>query len=147
MAIEQRMTTRMVDYWNRIKQDGSVPAIESFNPQAIDDLWGRCFQVSVHRADNRNHYIYDYVGNMLPEIFGNNLVGNHVTSKLHFMPAKKMIEQMDIVIKCPETKLLDGQFIDERNKLIKYRSCLLPFGYDKENITHFIIGISWNSFG
>ncbi len=148
MTIEQRLTTRLIAYWERIKQEGSpVPNIESFNPQMIDDLWSRCFQVSVTQSDQKNHYTYDYVGSSITEIFGTNLVGNRVTSKMHFMPARKMIEQMDSAMIAPETKLLDGQFVDENNKLIKYRSCLLPFGHDKQSITHFIIGISWNSFG
>ncbi len=144
--IEQRLTFRMTDHWNRIKNGNAVPAIQAFNPQNLDTLWYKCLQVSVIGNADKHDYIYDYVGEELIDIFGKNLTGQKVTSKLHFLPAKQMIMKMDEIINDPKPLTLDGQFIDEKNRTIKYRSCLLPFGSNAQNITHFVIGISWNSF-
>ena len=38
-----------------------------------------------------------------------------------------------------------GQFISENNKVVKFRSCLLPFGKDGV-VTHVLAGLSWREF-
>jgi hypothetical protein len=38
-----------------------------------------------------------------------------------------------------------GQFINAGNKVVKYRSCLLPFGTGNK-VTHIIAGLSWREF-
>ena len=44
------------------------------------------------------------------------------------------------------TPLLDtGQFVSETSKVIKFRSCLLPFGTE-ERITHVVVGFSWREY-
>ena len=145
--IEQRLTTRLVSYWESIRKDRDVPSIELFNPQAIDNLWLSCLQVGSVRSEGRNQYVYEHVGSDVSEILGKDLVGKRVHAKMMFTPARKMIVKMDELIVDSQVKLLDGNFVDENSKMIKYRSCLLPFGHDKKNITHIIVGISWNIFG
>jgi hypothetical protein len=144
--IELRLTTRLIKHWEMVKKENPLPTMQSFNPQAVDDLWGRCFKVSVQKEGGKVNYIYEMIGDDLREVFGSNLVGKKVSAQLHFLPAKKIIEQMDEALGNPIPKIMDGQFIDQNNRLIKYRSCLLPFGRDKDNVTNFVIGISWNSF-
>jgi hypothetical protein len=144
--IEYRLTTRLTQYWERINKNGDIPSIDSLNPQMIHDLWDKCLQILVQLEDGKIHYVYQYIGRDLSAVFNENLVGQRVKSQLHFLPAKKMMEYLDELIINPAPKNLDGQFIDHASNLIKYRSCILPFGYDKNNVTNFVIGISWNSF-
>lgn len=144
--IELRLTSRLIQYWEKLKKDADVPPVEAFNPEVVHDLWGRCFQVVVQKDQDGYDFIYDYIGEDLTTLFEPFLVGMQVKSQMHFLPAKKMIEQMNRAIEQSVPLYLDGQFIDKNSHIIKYRSCLMPFGKDKENITHFIIGISWNSF-
>jgi len=143
---DQRLTTRLINYWESIKKERDIPPMELFNPQAIDDLWQRCFVISVRTDHSKITYTYSYVGDDIKTIFGSNMVGQKVNSKMVFTPARKMIEKMDEAVTMPDPKLLDGKFVDENSNMIKYRSCLLPMGHDKQNITDIIVGISWTSF-
>ncbi len=144
--IEHRLPTRLTDYWERVRHQNPVPSIDAFNPQVIDDLWQKCFKVSVVMENTEPVYTYDFVGKELESIFGTGLAGQKVKAKLGFMPARKMMEQMNKSIKNPFPITVEGQFVDEHSKVIKYRSCLLPFGMNKEHISHFIIGVSWKAF-
>ena len=144
--IEHRLPARLSNYWDKIRLNKTIPTIEMFNNQAVEDLWKKCFQVSLIVKNNAPVYTYDFIGEDLYDIFDKNLAGKKLESKLNFMPAKKMIEQMDKSIRNPFPITVDGQFIDENNNLIKYRSCLLPFGKSKEQVTHFVIGLSWKKF-
>jgi hypothetical protein len=145
--IEHRLTKRLTDYWDRLREKQPIPTINVFsmNMQSIEDLWQRCFKVSVIVESGSPVYTYDFIGKDLEEIFGKTLEGRKVKEKLGFMPARKMMEQMDKSIKNPFPITIEGQFIDEKNRVIQYRSCLLPFGQSKENITHFVIGVSWKA--
>ncbi|MCE3232922.1 MAG: sensory box protein [Rickettsiaceae bacterium] len=144
--IELRLTTRLTQYWQRIRKDADVPAMNVFNSQMVHDLWGKCIVLNVTREDGKANYYYKYIGEDLSDVFGDNLVGQRVKAQLHFLPAKKMLENFDDMLQNPRPKNLDGQFVDQNNHLVKYRSCILPFGTDKQNVTNFVIGISWNSF-
>lgn len=144
--IEHRLPTRLTDYWERVRQQDPVPSIEKFNPQVIEDLWQRCFKVSLVMENGAPVYSYDFVGKELESIFGSGLAGQKVKAKLGFMPAQKMMEQMDKSIRNPFPITIEGQFIDAHSKVIKYRSCMLPFGSSREHISHFVIGVSWKAF-
>lgn len=144
--IERRQTKRLTAYWERIKKSRDIPLISSFNPQAVDDLWQSCFQVSVEKEGGKVTYTYRYIGKNLEEIFGSDMLNRQVTSNMKFIPAKQIIVTMDDMVANPAPAFHNGQFVDPSSHLIKYRSCILPFGPDREHVTHFIVGLSWNSF-
>ena len=144
--IEHRLPSRLTAYWERIRQQNPVPPFEKFNPEVVSDLWPKCFSVSIFKEGNKPTYIYDFIGADLEGIFGKGLAGQRVKARLGFLPAAKMMEQMDKSITNPFPITVEGQFIDFHSKVIKYRSCLLPFGKSREQISHFVIGLSWKSF-
>lgn len=144
--IEHRLPIRLANYWDRIRNQHPVPSIDMFNPQELDDLWQKCFKVSFLKENGGHIYTYDFIGSELESIFGAGLVGSKIVEKPGFLPIQQMIEQMDKSIHSPLPIALDGQFEDGNGKIIKYRSCLLPFGTSKDNITHFIVGVSWKVY-
>jgi hypothetical protein len=144
--IELRLTGRLIKYWQPIKKDKNIPSIEKFSYDVVRDIRGKCFQVSVLRKDGEYDFVYQEIGDELTDVFERNLIGMRVISQTSFLPAKKMIENMKQAINSNTPIELNGQFVSKNSEIIKYRSCLLPFGNDKDQITDFIIGISWNSF-
>jgi hypothetical protein len=62
------------------------------------------------------------------------------------VPGGKVLNYIDKVMLDPKPTIEDGQFINEKNQVVKFRSCLLPFGSDRDNITHIIAGLSWRAF-
>jgi len=141
--IEHRLPARLSDYWERIRHRSPIPSMDWLNPQEIADLWQNCLRVAVEVQGGKPIYTYEYVGDNLESIFGNDLVGKKVNSKPSFLPATKMIEKMDKSVKNPFPITVEGQFLDERSKMVNYRACLLPFGSSRQNVTHFVTGLSW----
>lgn len=141
--IDPHLTERLVNYWEKIRQQDAVPSIDKFHPQTVEDLWQRCFIVSITRKATKPVYTYDFIGEEVESILGKELVGHKLHAHIKFSPTNKIIEQMNKSIHDPIPVIIEGKFIDFSNNVVKYRSCLLPFGSSKQLISHFIIGISW----
>lgn len=144
--LEHRLPKRLTNYWDRIKNEAPLPPIEAFIPQSVPDLWHNCIKLSRTVEDGKSAYKYDFVGRELEAIFGAKLGGLKVKAKVGFLPAQKMMDQMEKSLKNPVPITIEGQFVDSDGHLVKYRACLLPFGEHTEKITHFIIGVSWKIF-
>ena len=60
-------------------------------------------------------------------------------------PVAVLIRKIHLVFANPAPLVDMGQFVSERGKIIKYRSCLLPFG-TQGVVTHIVVGLSWREF-
>ena len=70
---DKRLTKRLTDYWNRLRQDMPLPQWEKFNVGGLADVWGQCcvWRVNVANMDKRiNQYTYEYVGSNAKEALG-----------------------------------------------------------------------------
>lgn len=148
MSVEQRMTNRLVSYWNLIRKDNSIPAIARFNASAIDDLWQQCvlFIVLPTAPDQSPVVSYNQVGDKVRPLFPEDMVGRTISvAQKHFQGAT-MTRRIGDAIATPAPVLDEGHFVGENGKVIKYRSCLLPFGTPAGKVTHVIAGLSWREF-
>ncbi len=143
--MEQRLTFRLTTYWNKIKGDRELPHIEQFNQQSVSDLWENCMIVEILEEAPLTYNI-NYLGKNLHGFIGNNQTSirfniNSTPNK----PLQKLIKKLadNITLKKVEAINEEGTFTNHQNKVIRYRSCLLPFNKGKEKITNCIIGISW----
>lgn len=144
--IEHRLPMRLVKYWETIKKDSPLPEVSLFRPHVLVDIWENCFKIARKVEEDKTVYKYEFVGKELESVFGERLVGKKVKAKLGFLPAQKMMDNIEAALINPIPQTMEGQFFTKEGTLIKYRACLLPFGTSKENVTHFIIGVSWKSF-
>lgn len=143
---EQRMVKRMTEYWDRIRGEEHYPQLEKFNTASIPDVWDFCFQVKVKSEDDNLEYKYEYVGQQIIKAFGKDLTGQKVNAKIHMVPGGNVINKMDECVQRCEPVIEQGKFINEKDKIIKYRSCILPFGNHHDGITHLIVGMSWKAY-
>lgn len=145
---EQRLTTRLIAYWEKIKGDSPLPQYEKLNPSALDELWSNCLSLKAEPAGvDKLSYTYVHCGQEITKAIGKDLRGQRMTTNMKFFPGAKIIKRIDeVASQVQHTPLLDdGQFVNEKNQIIKYRACLLAFGTPK-TITHIVVGVSWRAF-
>lgn len=145
---EQRLTTRLINYWEKIRSSDSRPAFFRLNPGAIDDIWQNCLALQTQPGKSDNpHYLYVHCGDAVAEAIGKDVRGEIMSAKMKFFPGVKIVKRVDDVVNgTAESPVIDdGQFVNDKGKVIKYRACLLAFG-DNQAVTHVVIGVSWRAF-
>jgi len=146
---DKRLTKRLTDYWNTIRKEDILPPIERFNRAALEDVMGQCciWKVEISHSNSKTPlYIYEFVGSSLKEALGKDMTGEMFIPQLKNFPAARIVAKIDTVIASQEPVSDEGQFINEKNKIIKYRSCLLPFGNKEGRISNIVLGLSWAAF-
>lgn len=147
---EKRMIKRLLDYMKKISTDDGSADIYKFNSEAIAEIWPQCFMMNVENRGSINDenflYKYEYVGSIIIDAFGKNPTGEVVNIDIKSAPGIKIIENIDYCAK--ELKILNenGRFVNQKSKVIKYRSCMAPFGKKGEPATNIIVGLSWQSY-
>lgn len=143
---EQRLTDRLTNYWNLVRKDDPVPDFARFNISAIEDVWQQCILFTVQPGQSGNHNVNFYnVGQKVRSIYGANMLGHTVSSSQKHFQGASIVRKVDDIIANPAPLYDEGQFVNDKGKVIKYRSCLLPFG-TKGRITHIVAGLSWREF-
>ena len=144
---EKRLTTRLINYWERLKKEEPLPRYGWWNPSSINDIWPNCVTIIATSSQNNKNYKYEYVGSKVEGAWGTDVTGEILTdSGNHIFRGANIVTKLD-QISDAHTPLIDnGKFINDKNKVVKYRSCLLPFGSKKDGVTHVVIGLSWKDF-
>lgn len=144
---DHRLTERLTVYWNNLRRDDEIPDFSHFNASTIGDVWQQCvlFTVLPAAPGKRQSISFYKVGDNLRSLYGDDILGRtFVPSQQRFQGAS-IVSKIDTVLENPVPLVDAGQFISEKNKIIKYRSCLLPFGH-KGTVTHVLAGLSWKEF-
>lgn len=144
---ENRLSERLTSYWNNIRKDLLMPDFSHFNSSAIDDIWQQCVLFTVQPAltgQTPNVSFYQ-MGDLARKAYGQDMTGKTFNPNHKHFQGAAIVRRVDDLIASPSPLNDAGQFINERSKLVKYRSCLLPFGRDGK-VTHIIAGLSWREF-
>lgn len=146
MSSEQRLNERLTNYWNHLRKEEDLPEFVQFNIAAIEDLWSQCVLFTVQpTAPGQTPAVNFYqVGEKVKALYGNVAGRSMATTQRHFQGAA-IVQRVGDVIASPAPLYDQGQFVNERSKIVKYRSCLLPFG-TKDKVTHVVAGLSWREF-
>lgn len=146
---EKRLTTRLITYWERIRKDQPMPDFAKFNASAVDDIKEHCLVLAIQPGSDavQTLYRYEYLGEKLGEVYGRDMLGQYTQSNMKDLPGMSIIKKADLLTSDNITVINDeGQFVNDNSKIVKYRSCLLPFGKNNK-ISHVVAGISWKIFG
>jgi hypothetical protein len=148
---DQRLTTRLIDVWNRLSHEEDIPDFSKLNVSTIEDLWQSCMvlvpmpkSTSTNRAQTtlKLHHI----GRKVSDVIGNASVGTYIVARTRQFAGERIIQRIDELLDQPQPIEESGQFINDRHKVVKYRSCLLPFGNRQEGVTHVLVGLAWREF-
>lgn len=146
MTADHRLTDRLTNYWNLIRKDAVMPEFAHFNMSALSDIWQQCILFTVQPAASGSPASVSFymLGDQVKSIYGD-MSGRTMHSGMKHFQGASIVRRMDEVIASPQIILDQGQFVNDRSKIVKYRSCLLPFGKDGK-VTHVLAGLSWREF-
>jgi hypothetical protein len=146
---DKRLTHRLMSYWNRLRGELPLPQWQTFNVGALEDIWGQCcvWRVDIANFEKRtNNYTYEYIGDSAQEALGKDMTGMAFSSHFQKFPGARIVSRVDDVVAEAVPISDEGTFVNEKSKVVKYRSCLLPFGTKEGRVTHIVLGLSWKAF-
>lgn len=142
---ERRLTVRLQKYWDLLKKTSDLPNLAQFNSAAVEDLWPRCFMVQID-PHNSNHFKFDYVGEDMVKVFGQDLTGMVADQRAKQFFGGSIFRGINEVMRTQTPATHDGHLTNEQGKLVKYRACFLPFGNGQQVMTHVLVGLSHRVF-
>ena len=147
MTNDHRLTDRLASYWNLIRKDAVMPEFAHFNLSAISDIWQQCilFTVVQGAGGAPNSVSFYMVGDQTKALYGGDMVGRTLYPSMKHVQGASIVKRVDEVIASPQAIFDQGQFVNPQSKVVKFRSCLLPFGKDGK-VTHILAGLSWREF-
>lgn len=142
---ERRLAYRLIAYWKKLNREPGLPDIRQFNAKSMGESWESCLRVGMQEMNKTRAYKYEYMGPEIVKAYGKDLTGQTVTPSIRAIPGANVIKKLDASIPMHEPVLEQGALINNDDKMIKYRSCILPFGDKNFNLSHAIIGLSWKA--
>ena len=132
---EQRLTFRLLSYWNRIRGERAMPSLMDVNIQEILELWYFSFTIDLRDPDHRFQYFgskltdifnEDYTGWSLQEAINTDIIVNNT---IGFYP--RAVDKREPVMEA-------ASFFSEGDE-VRYRSLIVPLSSDGETVD-FLIG-------
>jgi len=124
-----------------------MPEIAWLNASAIDDIWMHCFKLKVEPSGiDKALYYYDYMGSEIVQAYGKNLTGQTIHAASKAFPGARIVSKVDSLLTNPVPLNEEGSFVNTQSKVVKFRSCIVPFGTEENKLTHIIGGVSWKAF-
>ncbi len=144
---EKRLIGRLTKYWDDLRKDDPMPDIVRFSIEALPDIQARLLVLKLISASGAISYRYEYVGQDVVKSYGRDITGEMVNVNMHDFPGAKIMKRIGELSENPRIISDEGQFFAKgNNSVIRYRACLLPFGNDKNSVTHIVAGLSWREF-
>lgn len=143
---DQRLVNRLENYWNLIRRGKPMPEIAMFNSAPIEDLWHKCMKIEIQPTQDGTSFTYRYLGSSITTMFGRDITNTTVNMKMTKYPLGVIVRAMDNCMIMKTFVIDENQFVNEKGKIVKYRSCVMPFGNETKGITHLIMGISDRQF-
>ena len=134
---ERRMTTRLLDYWKSLRENGACPSRATFELDAIPGL-AQC-GFSLDLSSSAIVPVFGFLGIVLKEHVGLDLTKKPITETpddtLLSVVARNYVEVLER--KAPVG--IESELVDRQGTKRLFRAVLLPFSEDGMNID-FILG-------
>src|SRR6266567_2868110 len=110
---DKRLSKRLIDYWERLRGESSLPQIEQFNHEALNDVIGKCsvWRVEIGNQHTKNPlYTCEFVGEDAKEAIGSDIIGQVASPRMHTFPAARILERINEVVESGVVIAYEGQF-------------------------------------
>jgi hypothetical protein len=132
---EQRLTFRLLSYWNRIRGERRMPSLSDVNIQEILELWYFSFTIDVRETDHKFHYL----GSSLRDVFKEDYTGYSVQDAMNDdVMVNNTIGFYERAILSQEPVMEAESFFSEGDE-IRYRSIIVPLSSDGQTVD-FLMG-------
>jgi len=145
-TMHHRAHERLREYWDKLRGIRDFPHESEINPDDIADIWDSCFLISIDDVTRRVGYRYSYLGEHLVEAFGDNSDNPEVALRLLSTSIVPNAKKMDEVIEKKQPVIDDGEFVNRYNMKVRYRTCLVPFGYENGQVSHIFGAMRWRMY-
>jgi hypothetical protein len=130
-----------------VAEEGDVPLIQKFSSNSIMDMWENCLAFRVTIKGDSKIYQCEHVGRSLSEAYGNDLKFKYFSSyERDLSLSREFIKALDEAVDKRQFTLSQGQFINYKNKVVKYRDCIMPLKDISGEIRMVVAGVSWRVF-
>lgn len=143
---ERRINERLLSYWEELKAERPFPAEAEIDPDELADIWDSCFLVQVGARAAQGGYKYTYLGPSLIEAYGDDLTNHEVSSHLIALSNPHLVQHFDEVARTAKPLVVESEFTNLKNMIVKYRSCMLPLGTLPGQVDYIIGGMKWKAF-
>lgn len=145
--IQQRLVDRLTQYWDHLRKDAPIPEFSSFSKSAIQDIWDSCIIMTAQPTAEGGlpQFQFKELGSKVRALFPNDPIGQYFTAGAKVFPAARIMRRLPDVYRVPPPIIEESQFVTDKSKIVKFRSCLVPFGRDGK-VSHVLVGLSWREF-
>lgn len=139
---EQRLTFRLLSYWNRIRGDRAYPALSDVNIREISELWHFSFTIDVSKRDN---HVFQYFGPELSSIFGTDYTGENVSEAMSDVILNNTIgSYLKALAECKPT--MEAASFNYNGKELRYRTLVVPLSSDGDLIDYVMGTTNFKAF-
>jgi hypothetical protein len=122
-AHENRITLRILSYWERLRAGRIMPAAHDIKREDIHDMWDSCFLLHSKDAE----FSFAHLGEAIKRAYHGELEEG-ATNGLVSPHSHKLSEQFMAMLSHKKPMLDEGEFVNLNNRVVKYRQCLVPLG-------------------
>lgn len=144
--LQHRCHAELLDYWNKLRAGRGLPHESDINPEEIADIWDHCFLISLDDVIKRIGYRYSYMGSALVDAFGDEINNPDMALRLLSTSRVPNIKKLEEVIKTKQPVIDEGEFINAHQMEVRYRTCIVPLGYENGQVSHLFGVMRWKAY-
>ncbi len=144
--LHHRCHDELLEYWEKIRAGRQFPHESDVEAEAIADIWDYCFLISLDDVTRRIGYRYSYMGKHLVEAFGDDVSSPDMALRLlssTHVPSLKKIEE---VLEKKHPVIDEGEFTNAHHMNVRYRTCIVPLGYENGQVSHLFGVMRWKAY-
>lgn len=144
--LHHRCHDELFSYWNKLRAGRQFPHEREIDPDEIENIWDYCFLISLDDVVHRIGYRYSYMGASLVEAFGDN--PNNPDMALRLLSSTKVpnIKKIEEVLEKKHSVIDEGEFVNAHHMNVRYRTCIVPFGYENGQVSHLFGVMRWKAY-
>lgn len=143
----RRVTEHLLRYWLRLRGPRPFPQEKEINPDDIKQSWESCFLVKLTSHASHGGYRYQYMGKDLFGAFGEDVTRSDA-EMLVSLNSMRVVSKFDQAVALRKPLVDEGEFVNAKKVLIKYRQILLPMASndDPSELQYLFGGMRWKGF-
>jgi len=144
--LHHRCHDQLLNYWKKICKGREFPHESDIDPEEIADIWDYCFLISLDDVVKRIGYRYSYMGAALVGAFGDDASNPDMALRLLSSTRVPNIKKIDEVLNEKHPVIDEGEFVNSHHMNVRYRTCIVPLGYDDGQVSHLFGVMRWKAY-
>ncbi len=144
--LHHRCHDELLKYWNKLRGDRPFPHESEIEADEIADMWDYCFLISLDDVVRRIGYRYSYMGTELVKAFGDDANNPDMALRLLSNTKVPSLEKINEVLDKKHSVIDEGEFINSHHMNVRYRTCIVPLGYEDGQVSHLFGVMRWKAY-